>query len=57
VRNDQLDELHIIAGWLRRDGERRLTIPVNPAAPALAAAPLADAMLGFDLLTMAQADD
>jgi DNA polymerase-3 subunit epsilon len=55
VRNDQLDELQIIAGWLRREGERRLTIPIVPAQAAAAASPLADAMLGFDLLTMSQA--
>lgn len=56
VRNDQLDELHIIAGWLRREGGRHLTIPIVPAQAAAAAAPLADAMLGFDLLTASQAE-
>ncbi|HEV7214422.1 MAG TPA: exonuclease domain-containing protein [Chloroflexota bacterium] len=55
VRNDQLDELHIIAGWLRRGGGRHLTIPIVPAQAAAAAAPLADAILGFDLLTASQA--
>ncbi|HEY8741730.1 MAG TPA: GIY-YIG nuclease family protein, partial [Chloroflexota bacterium] len=56
VRNDQLDELHIIAGWLRREGGRHLTIPIVPAQAAAAAGPLADAMLGFDLLTVSQAE-
>ena len=56
VRNDQLDELHIIAGWLRRDGGRHLTIPVVPSHAADAAGPLADALLGFDLLTLSQAE-
>jgi DNA polymerase III subunit epsilon len=56
VRNDQLDELHIIAGWLRREGGRHLTIPIVPARAAAAAAPLAEAMLGFDLLTASQAE-
>jgi DNA polymerase-3 subunit epsilon len=55
VRNDQLDELHIIAGWLRREGGRHLVIPIVPAHAAGAAGPLADAMLGFDLLTLSQA--
>lgn len=56
VRNDQLDELHIIAGWLRREGGRHLTIPIVPAHAVAAAAPLAEAMLGFDLLTVGQAE-
>lgn len=56
VRNDQLDELHIIASWLRREGGRHLAIPIIPARAASAAGPLADAMLGFDLLTLSQAE-
>lgn len=56
VRNDQLDELHIIAGWLRREGGRHLTIPIVPEHAADVAGPLADAMLGFDLLTLSQAE-
>lgn len=56
VRNDQLDELHIIAGWLRREGGRHLALPITPAHAAAAAGPLADAMLGFDLLTLSQAE-
>jgi excinuclease UvrABC nuclease subunit len=56
VRNDQLDELHIIAGWLRREGGHHLTIPIVPARAAAAAGPLAEAMLGFDLLTASRAE-
>lgn len=54
VRNDQLDELHIIAGWVRREEGRQLAVPIDPAQPTAAAAPLARALAGFDLFTMSQ---
>ena len=55
VRNDQLDELHIIAGWLRRESARHPVIAVDPALPAAAAPALAAAVAGFDLLTASRA--
>ena len=51
VRNDELDELHIIASWLRREEGHHLRVPVDPADPAASARPLVQAIAGFDLFT------
>jgi len=51
VRNDQLDEIHIVASWLRREREHHRRVLIDPASPASMAVELATAIAGFDLLT------